>query len=191
MLVALLFGIPASGSLLAQDRDERARRVLDVLAVESGQTVADIGCGSGWLSAAIAKSVGETGRVYAVEINADRLERVEELEITNIVPVLSLPDDVSLPENCLDVAMLHDVASHVEKRGRPRFYESIVRALKPGGVLVIFGPHGEARAMLTELRIYGWRPEGSKELLALPDDDLDARLKAGIRFQYRPEHRYY
>jgi SAM-dependent methyltransferase len=100
-----------------------------------------------------------------------------------VVPVFSAPDDVSLPANSLDTAMLHDVASHVDRAGRPRFYESVARALKPTGRLVIFGPHGKAKAMLDELREYGFTP-----LDDLDEADLDQQLQDGIVFRYTASH---
>ena len=80
--------------------------------------------------------------------------------------------------------MLHDVASHVNRSDRPRFYQTVARALKPGGRLVIFGPHGSARSMLDELRDYGFIPVDDDELATLSHDALDRRLDTGIVFQH-------
>jgi SAM-dependent methyltransferase len=168
-----------------EERGQRAAHVVEVLAVKKGQVIADIGCGSGWLSAAIAERVGESGTVYAVEIRERLVRRLHRWSPANVVPVLSAPDDVSLPRDSLDTAMLHDVASHVGRSGRPSFYESVKVALKPGGKLVVFGPHGEAAAMLSELRIYGFIPENDKALAALPEEELDHRLRDGIVFHQR------
>ncbi len=190
-LIPLGLAILVTTPILAQGREERARHVIEVLDVQPGQTIADIGCGRGWLSVAIAQVVGETGRVYAVEINARWVDAMRERRIANIVPIHSDADDVKIPEDTLDIAVLHDVASHVEKSARKKFYESVVHTLKPEGVLVVFGPHGKARALLADLRSYGWRPDGVDELLARSDDDLDVQLKAGIRFRYRNWYRYY
>ena len=85
----------------------------------------------------------------------------------------------------LDTAMLHDVASHVGRSVRPAFYQTVARALKPSGRLVIFGPHGSARSMLDELREYGFIPIDDDELATLSEDALDRRLDAGIVFRYR------
>ena len=75
--------------------------------------------------------------------------------------------------------MLHDVASHVNRTARPRFYESVALALKPEGRLVIFGPHGGARSMLDGLREYGFVPVDAVE-----EGDLDEQLQNGIVFRY-------
>ncbi len=159
--------------------DSRAAHVIDVLDVRPGQVIADIGAGRGWLSEAIAKTLGADGLVYAVEIKEGLVRRLRRGSMPNVVPVLSVADDVSLPENSLDTAMMHDVAAHIEEAGRPRFYASVARALKPNGRLVIFDPHGEARSMLDELREYGFVAVGDET-----EGELDEWLQNGIVFRY-------
>ncbi len=159
----------------------RAAHVIDVLDVRPGQVIADIGFGSGWLSEAIAEKLGPGGFVYAVEIQERAVRQLRGRAPPNVVPVYSLSDDVSLPEDSLDTAMLHDVAAHVDKSGRPRFYATVARALKPDGRLVIFDPHGKTRAMLDELAKYGFTPVEDQE-----PDDLDQWLQSGIVFRHTP-----
>lgn len=163
----------------------QAADVIKVLDVRPGQVIADLGCGSGWLAEAIAAALGDEGLVYAVEIQEDHIRNLQRSASPNVLPVLSLPDDISLPAGILDTAMLHDVASHVNRSARPAFYRSVARTLKPSGRLVIFGPHGSARSMLDELREYGFIPIDDDELAALSEDALDRRLDAGIVFRYR------
>jgi SAM-dependent methyltransferase len=166
-------------------RSEEAKDVLAVLKVQPGQTVADLGCGSGWLSEAMAGRVGGNGRVYAVEIQEQHIARLYARSLPGVVPVLSLPDDVSLPENSLDLAVLHDVASHIDREARPSFYDSVRRALKPGAQLAVFGPHGEAEEMLRVLRSNGFVPLQDDILRALSSAELDRRLAEGILLRPR------
>ena len=146
----------------------------------------DIGCGSGWLSEAIATELDGSGTVYAVELQESHIENLRRRALPGIVPVLSEPGDVSLPENSLDVAMLHDVASHIDGSARKSFYESVRSALRPGGRLVVFGPHGEAETMLDVLQANGFVPV-DRDLDDLTPDDLDLRLSEGIVFRPAPE----
>src|SRR5215469_3359003 len=50
-------------------RDERLQinRVMDILGIVPGKSVADIGAGSGWFSVRAARRVGAAGVVYAVD----------------------------------------------------------------------------------------------------------------------------
>jgi SAM-dependent methyltransferase len=163
-------------------RRDRADHVLDVLQVEPGLDVADIGCGSGWLAEAIAGELDGRGTVYAVELDESHIEDLRRRDLRGIVPVLSTAGDVSLPENSLDIAMLHDVASHIDRDARESFYDSVRRALRPGGRLVVFGPHGEAETMLKVLRANGFVPT-DESLEGLDQAELDRRLYEGIEFK--------
>ena len=171
-----------AGCVETRQDGTQASNVIEVLDVKPGQVIADIGCGSGWLAEAIASVLGDDGLVYAVEIQEDHIRSLQRSASPNVVPVLSLPDDISLPANSLDTAMLHDVASHIDRSGRPRFYESLARALKPGGHLAIFGPHGGATRMLSEVRGYGFIPTNDAELTELSPEELDEKLEEGIVF---------
>lgn len=65
---------PYTGDLSIFDspgREERLQidRVMNILGIASGKTVADIGAGSGWFTIQAAKRAGDSGVVYAVDIN--------------------------------------------------------------------------------------------------------------------------
>jgi SAM-dependent methyltransferase len=163
-------------------RRDRADHVVEFLQLRPGLDVADIGCGSGWLSEAIATELDGSGKVYAVELDESHVDSLRRRTLPGIVPVLSEPGDVSLPEDSLDVAMLHDVASHIDPDARESFYLSVRRALRHGGRLVVFGPHGEAETMLEVLRANGFVPLDDG-LATLDADELDRRLLEGIVFR--------
>src|ERR1700682_5734964 len=73
---------PYTGDLTIFDspgRDERLQinRVMDILGIVPGKTVADVGAGSGWFTVRAARRVGEWGTVYAVDINPEAIRYVE------------------------------------------------------------------------------------------------------------------
>lgn len=122
------------------------------IGVSAGMTVADVGAGTGFLTFPFAETVGPAGRVYAVDLDPTFTGLVEELAaragVGNVVPVLSTPEDVSLPPASVDLAWVASIFQDVwmldQSRGlsaetstaRP-LLASVRRALKPGGALVI------------------------------------------------------
>ena len=51
---------------------------MDALAITPGKSVADIGAGSGWFSVRAAKRIGNAGEVYAVDINSNAVEYIDD-----------------------------------------------------------------------------------------------------------------
>jgi cyclopropane fatty-acyl-phospholipid synthase-like methyltransferase len=116
---------PYTGDLSIFDspgRDERLQinRVMDILAIVPGKTVADIGAGSGWFTVRAAKRVGDTGTVYAVDINPEAIRyieaRIRKENLHNVKPVMGKPDDPLLPAKVDAVLLLktyHEVAQPI------------------------------------------------------------------------------
>jgi predicted methyltransferase len=115
--------------------EENPERLLELMDLESGDVVADIGAGSGYFSRRIARRVGPAGKVYAVDIQPQMLDRLSELAqsagIENIVPVLSGDDDPRLPIGRIDKVLLVDVYHEFQKP--EAMLAKIREALSPGG----------------------------------------------------------
>ena len=62
------------------DRDKKLQidRVMDLLGIQAGKSVADIGAGSGWFTVRAARRVGPGGMVYAEEINPKAIEYIND-----------------------------------------------------------------------------------------------------------------
>jgi len=118
---------PYSGDLSifeSPGRDERLQisRVMDILSIRPGKSVADIGAGSGWFTVRAAKRVGAGGAVYAVDINPEAVryisDRAGKEKLANVKAILSKPDDPLLPKDSVDAVLLlktyHEVAHPVE-----------------------------------------------------------------------------
>jgi ubiquinone/menaquinone biosynthesis C-methylase UbiE len=107
----------------AEGREERLQinRVMDILGITAGKSVADIGAGSGWFTVRAAKRVG-AGTVYAVDINPEAVryitERAEKEKLANVKTILNKPDDPLLPRDSVDAVLVlktyHEVAHPVE-----------------------------------------------------------------------------
>jgi SAM-dependent methyltransferase len=121
-----------------REREERTDLLLPELQLEPGMTVADIGAGTGYIARRMARLVGPTGRIDAVDVQPEMIRMLRALaakeKLPQIRPVLGGVDDVRLRPRSVDVAIMVDVYHELE---RP--YEvlaSVVRALKPGGRVV-------------------------------------------------------
>lgn len=165
-----------------EDRDEwqKPDEVVGALALEPGQDVADIGAGSGYFSARIARVVGPQGKVFAVDIQQDLMDhlaaRAEREGLPNLVPTLGTPDDPGLTAGSVDLIFICDVVHHIENR-QP-YYAKLAKALKPGGKLAIVdfykrelpvGPDPGMKIareeMIAELEQAGFSLDGEHELL--------------------------
>jgi len=127
-------------------RDERLQinRVMDILGIASGKSIADIGAGSGWFTVRAAKRVGQSGIVYAVDINPEATryiaDRARKERLGNVKPILSKPDDPLLPASAVDTVLLlktyHEVAQPIA------LLRNLRAALRPGAKVGIIDRNG-------------------------------------------------
>lgn len=122
-----------------REDEERPRLAVRLLGLKAGETVADIGAGSGYYTELLARAVGPTGRVYATDIQPAMLRlverRVREKKLANVTPVLSADGDPRLPAGALDLALMVDVYHEL---ARPQeMLRRLKAALKPDGRLVL------------------------------------------------------
>jgi ubiquinone/menaquinone biosynthesis C-methylase UbiE len=97
----------------SREQEENPRRLIAALQVKPGQQICDFGCGNGYYSLRLAPLAGAEGRVYAVDIQQEMLDLLEQRGksrgVTNIVPVLAGTDDPNLGEVQLDLVIMVDV----------------------------------------------------------------------------------
>jgi predicted methyltransferase len=127
-------------------RDKRLQvgRVMQILGIEPGKAVADVGAGSGWFTVRAAKQVTASGTVFAVDINPEAIhyidERLQRENLHNVHTILSKPDDPLLPPGSVDAVLLlktyHEVADPVA------LMRNLRAALKPGARVGIIDRNG-------------------------------------------------
>ena len=129
----------------AREREERTDLLINNLPLEAGEVAADLGAGTGYFSLPMARRVGPTGRVLAVDIQPEMLqiinERLERDGINNVDTILATETDPRLPAESVDLLLMVD-AYH--EFAYPReVMQGVVRGLRPGGRVVLVEYRGE------------------------------------------------
>lgn len=125
-----------------RDAYQKPHEVLEALQVKEGEVIADIGAGSGYFTVRLAHHVGKAGRVYAVDVSPDMIrhlhQRVRDLELVNVSPILAPADDPLLPQP-VDRFLIVDVWHHVEDQAG--YLAKIKERLRPGGQVIMIDFH--------------------------------------------------
>jgi ubiquinone/menaquinone biosynthesis C-methylase UbiE len=118
---------------------QRRDAILAACAVKPGSTVADVGAGTGLFTRLFSKSVGDQGRVIAVDISKNFLEHIaktnREQDLRNIDTLLCTADSTELQAETIDFAFICDTYHHFEYPNKTM--ASLHKALRPGGRLVV------------------------------------------------------
>ncbi len=120
-----------------RDAWQKPDEVVEALGLTPAMSVADIGAGTGYFAARIAKRVAQ-GKVFAADIEPDMVrylgERAGREHLANIVPVQTGDDAANLPEP-VDLILVVDTYHHIGNR--TRYFAKLLASLRPGGRLVI------------------------------------------------------
>jgi len=125
---------------------DEIERLAAWLEIQPGSRVADVGAGDGTYAVALARLVGPSGRVYATEIDKDKLAEIRrtaaEAGLANVTVIEGAVSRTNLPEACCDAVYSRLVYHHLTDPDAINAY--IRRALRPGGRLLIidFEPGG-------------------------------------------------
>lgn len=122
-----------------RDAEEDATRLHEALALQPGQTACDVGAGSGYHTIRLARAVGPTGRVLAVDLQPKMLEllreRVAAAGLANVEAIEATDRDPRLPDGACDLVLLVDV--YHELAWPEPMLAAFRRALAPGGRLAL------------------------------------------------------
>jgi ubiquinone/menaquinone biosynthesis C-methylase UbiE len=127
-----------------RDEWESSEKCLKLVALQPGEKVLDIGCGMGFYTYKMAAQVGPKGLVYAIDTEEEYIKSLDatisDEKIGNIKTIVSSPTDIKVNDQA-DVAFIcslyHVIYGWATEPNRRLFLESIKRALKPDGRLVI------------------------------------------------------
>ena len=121
----------------SRDAWQKPNEVLDALHLDRTARVADLGAGTGYFSARIARLIPE-GKLFAVDIEPDMLrflgERAQREHLSFLVPVLASAGSPNLPEP-VDLVLVVDTYHHIDDR--LAYFAALRASLRPGGRLAI------------------------------------------------------
>lgn len=127
-----------------RDKALQIERVMDILKISEGRSVADVGAGSGWFTVRAAKRVGSAGKVFAVEINQSFIDHINARSkkegFINIVTILGKEDDPLLKKDSVDAVLIlktyHEIAQPI------RFLKNLRAGLRKGALVGIIDRNG-------------------------------------------------
>ena len=144
-----------------RDDWQKPDEVVALLDLQPGQTVADIGAGTGYFLSRLSAAVGPGGRVVALDVEpnmVDHMEaRIARENLANVTARVVPTDDPGLQPVSVDVVLIVDTWHHISER--ETYARALWSALRPGGRVYVVdfteeAPHGPPASMrLTALQI--------------------------------------
>lgn len=117
-------------------------QILEEVGITKASVVADLGAGSGHYTFAAARMSGMDGKVYALEVQKDLVEKLkseaERNHLTNVSPIWCNIEKIGgtkLADNVVDLAIIANVLFQVEDR--KDFLKEVFRIVKPRGRVLL------------------------------------------------------
>ncbi len=121
-------------------REDRFREwTVDLAEIEPGQTVLDVGCGTGNLTMAAKARAGADGEVHGIDAAPEMIQEAERKAAEKGLDIqyqVGLIEDIPLPDGRCDVVLSSLMLHHLPKDLKRRGIAEIARVLKPGGRFV-------------------------------------------------------
>lgn len=132
------------------------KNILKEVGLKEGASVLDFGCGPGSYLRPLAKIVGPSGKIYALDIHPLAIQMVKRLvakkRLTNVWTIES-DGRTGLPDQSLDAVLLYDVLHEFERP--PEILRELHRVLKPTGLLSVSDDHLNENEIVSALTAGG------------------------------------
>ncbi len=119
---------------------ELRQRTAALASLQPGETVLDVGCGTGTLAIEVQKLVGPSGRVFGIDPGQEQITRARAKAARRQLPIefqVGVIEQLAFPDQTFDVVlstlMMHHLPTSLKRQG----LAEIARVLKVGGRLVI------------------------------------------------------
>ncbi len=114
-------------------------KIMDAIGIKPGMIIGEIGAGTGRMTMWIADRVGDSGKVYANDINTGSLEHLSQrcmrAGFENVEIIVGEEENPKLPAHALDIAFMINVYHHLDNP--VPLIRNILPSLKPDGILAI------------------------------------------------------
>jgi SAM-dependent methyltransferase len=119
--------------------DVEVPRLVGLLELKPGMSVADVGAGFGAWTMRLARELGPTGRVYATDVGTAQLAALRDVtqreRLTTVTVIEGAASSANLPALCCDAILIRDAYHHFTEPAA--LITSLAAALKPGGRLAV------------------------------------------------------
>ena len=130
--------------------------ILREVGIKPGFQVLDYGCGPGGYIITLAKLVGASGKVYALDIHPLAVQKIRDIaskkQLTNVETILS-DCQTGLPDNSLDAILLYDAFHHLNDPDI--VIKELHRVLKPDGILSFSDHHMKENEIVSDVTYSG------------------------------------
>ena len=191
-MLAIAIGLAVAAAAGCRTFDAESQRLEEILALSAGEVVADVGAGEGGWTLEMARRVGPSGRVFATEIDPERIRDIRravvEAGVVNVTIIEGTPDDTKLPSGCCDAIFLRHVYHHITRPAPMN--ASLLQALRPGGFVAVIDfnpptrllpiPHGVPK----NRQAHGMPIDVLVEEMTARGFDVAHRIEDWFRFDY-------
>lgn len=145
---------------LGRERTYR-EKTLDLAGLKAGESVLDIGCGTGTLAIAAKRRVGPAGRVYGIDASPEMIARAcKKAKKAGVEVTLenAAVEQMPFPDGTFDAVLSTVMLHHLGRKARRQCASEVRRVLKPGGrVLAVdfAGAAPEKRSFLAHFHRHG------------------------------------
>lgn len=116
------------------------QHAIDQADIQTGESVLDIGCGTGTLAIEVQRRLGGTGHIFGIDPGPEQVARARSKAARRTLPInfqIGTIEQLAFPDQTFDVVfsviMMHHLPNRIKRQG----FTEIVRVLKPGGRLII------------------------------------------------------
>lgn len=154
---------------------EHTESIIEGIHLAEGETIADIGCGSGYFTYKFSKLVGQKGKVFGLELKDEHISSLQKFldseKITNVEVIKGNEDSLVLPQmvdKMFMCSLYHIMYGVTSDKSRDTYLTSLVKFLKKDGELIIVdngpvddetlpyhGPYISKELIIKQLSFYG------------------------------------